>query len=354
MIFLGGFYLLIGVYKDIHPFNTMLQSRIDAYLAEAKKQEVLLVFFGLENIDLQNKKINGDLNINGKWVKKQVDFPVIMINEDASRVETARDIEKEMNLKKYIPCTTKLIENKLKIHERIASENTLNEYIIPSEKVQSILTFKKLLSKYQKVVLKPVDGSRGNGIFVVTLTKKNIFLIEENKQIVKYDFKKLSDLIGKIVKKGNYIVQPFIYCNTKEGNPFDFRVHVMRDGQAEWVLVRMLSRTGALGTSLSNVSLGGKSELAKDFLKRNFEDQGEYYYNKLEVIALELARQIDSFYPYPLDELGIDLCIDNTGDIWFYEANTSPQVISYNTERAVNTIGYAKFLGNIMLKQNEK
>src|SRR5699024_2052601 len=55
-----------------------------------------------------------------------------------------------------------------------------------------------------------------------------------------------------------------------------------------------------------------------------------------------------------LDELGLDLAIDNTGRFWLHEANNGPQTTYHEEERAVNTVGYAKYIAkNGIVKSNQ-
>src|SRR5699024_11209333 len=70
--------------------------------------------------------------------------------------------------------------------------------------------------------------------------------------------------------------------------------------------------------------------------------------------SVDLTEYLDRIHSFSLDELGLDLAIDNTGRFWLHEANNGPQTTYHEEERAVNTIGYAKYIAkNGIVKSNQ-
>src|SRR5699024_12854481 len=84
---------------------------------------------------------------------------------------------------------------------------------------------------------------------------------------------------------------------------------------------------------------------SKDFLTSQFGEQtGKTYDNKLRNLSIDLTEYLDRIHNFSLDELGLDLDIDETGRFWLHEANNGPQSTYHENERAVNTIGYEKYI----------
>lgn len=345
--------MLIGVYKDIHPFQAVPKERIDAYVNEAKKQNIDLVFFGIADVNFSTETIVGEVYEEGEWVKRECSFPVLLINEKPTTEKYMIDKVKELKLRSIIPCTTRLIEDKFAIYERMLLEGTFAKYVIPSAKVGNIVTVMTFLHIYKSIILKPIDGRRGEGIFKLSKGDQNDYLLQEHKRKNTMDSHGLTNFVKHLVEQGNYLVQPYMQCRTKEGKPFDFRIHVVRDNRTEWIVLKTFARQGDIDTYLTNVSQGGRSEPALNLLMNEFGEQGQYFYHLLKDTALQLAEHINSFYPFTLNELGLDLGLDIDNNIWMYEVNTIPSLKGAEEERAGYIIGYAKLIGNLIMESRK-
>lgn len=64
----------------------------------------------------------------------------------------------------------------------------------------------------------------------------------------------------------------------------------------------------------------------------------------MKQLSFDLTQHLDKIYGLVLDELGLDITIDKTGRFWLHEVNMGPQSTYHEKERAVNTIGYAKYI----------
>ena len=54
--------------------------------------------------------------------------------------------------------------------------------------------------------------------------------------------KQLNGLINQKLSKETFIVQPYIQSVTKSGQVFDFRFHVQKNGNGEWVITTIYPR----------------------------------------------------------------------------------------------------------------
>ena len=67
----------------------------------------------------------------------------------------------------------------IRSHNEKLSILQFNDLIVPSLVTSSFSAIKEFISKYKKVILKPLDGMAGNGIFMVTNKDKNLNVILE-------------------------------------------------------------------------------------------------------------------------------------------------------------------------------
>ena len=63
-------------------------------------------------------------------------------------------------------------------------------------------------------------------------------------------------------------------------------------------------------------------------------------------LALEITKHVNSFYPYPLDEVGVDLAIDRNEHIWLYEVNAGPQTKTMSGRGLKIQLLYAHYIAN--------
>ncbi|HZK34805.1 MAG TPA: YheC/YheD family protein, partial [Bacillota bacterium] len=200
------------------------------------------------------------------------------------------------------------------------------------------------LIKYKKIIVKPSMGAQGLGIYQIS-GDYDKYLIRDNSKKHKADRHRLKKMVDDFIKKG-YLVQPYMECRTSMDEPFDFRIHIQKDGQGAWQITRMYARIGARGSILSNISQGGLACQADYFLKVEYKDRASYWKDKLETLSFDIAKHIEEIYMQRFDELGIDLAIDKNDNLWLYEVNSGPQTKYHEPERARNIIAYAKHIAN--------
>ena len=334
--------MLIGLYRDRNPLKTIRKERLLALVNEALKQNVKLVVFETKDVNFKTQEINGKIFNGTIWENKKTPFPAIMINEIPGLTKNRSDGEKK--LREKIKCTSFLIGNKKDIYNKLNKHAQLKNLVIPTitmKHAEEALNF--LDSKYSKIVIKPVNGKQGRNVYLIEKTNKT-YLVKDHVENKEYSKEDILKFIGELLKEKTYLLQPYIECKTVDDEPYDYRIHIQRNGNGEWSLTKMYPRMGDKNSILSNISRGGHTEDINDFLQKEFSDHSSDVANMLKTTAFEVAEYIDSFYKFSIDELGIDLAIDTNGDLWLYEVNAGPQSRYHEDLRAVNMISYAKYL----------
>jgi hypothetical protein len=316
-----------------------------AYAAAAKMEGVDFFYFSPSKIDLEKKLIKGLFYYkNGEWVEREVGYPDIVLNTGGTLTSKQDAIVDA--LQQDVPFTSHSIGDKIAVYNRIKKSGHFTQYLIPSEELKGIQTMFLYLDTYKSIIIKPAYGAKGEGVIFLEKKDSNFLVknLESEHHFFREDLENFMDEL--LLQNETYLVQPFIQSITQQGLPFDFRLHVQKDGQGKWVLTTMYPRIANKGV-ISNLSSGGYTSISTKFLNEQFSK--EYYNVKryLEVFAIQFANHFDSLYEDPLDELGIDVGIDENRKIWIYEVNwrPGPPVLFYlEIDAAKRAIEYAVYL----------
>lgn len=327
-----------------------------AYAAVAKAEGTELLYFSPKKVNFDTKKINGYIYKNGKWVQISSRFPDVIYNAGSPEVLN-HSIKIIKKLKKEIPFTTHSIGNKIIVHNRLFKDGEFSKYLIPSQIIYSQRQFMQFFMRYHKVVLKPVNGHKGQGITLIEKVKDDYFVqILSEKKILTH--KELLRFINLKIREELYLVQQYINSKTKSGNSYDFRLHTQKNEVGEWVITAIYPRIGPSGSIVSNISSGGFTNYLEPFLKQEF---GDNYFNikrYLEHFSLQLAKKMDDIqlknYNETIDELGIDVGLDESKKIWIYEINWRPgcpPAFYLELDVVKNMIKYAVYLASYKQKK---
>ena len=187
--------------------------------------------------------------------------------------------------------------------------------------------------EHQYTFLKPVRGSKGNGIIEI---KKFLDIYMISYQVKNGDNwirKKNQSTKGRLVKNVQlamrelsekskpYLMQEGISVLHFDDQRTDFRVSTHRNGDGEVEVVSMVVRVGG------NVSQEGKIASDDEVLKF-FEDEygiePKNLKKRLHSLALTVFKSIERKSEAPVGELGLDLIVDKQGEVYIIEANDKP------------------------------
>lgn len=343
--------MLIGVYVGvINPLEVMPEERSYALAAEAKMQGSEVVFFEKSGVDYKQRTITGMVRESGAWTEKTMGLPDVLIDENLTLLrDLNKDIPEVQFLASEVPLLRYGLPNKLKMYDQLMAAGEYRDHIPPYSIVDGPQIVFDFIAKYNDIVLKPVGGRQGKGIAFVS-PRGSYYHVAQHTTKHKFNKREFSRFVSLIVRekdaKDAIIVQPYLECRTNSGQPFDFRIHIQRDGQGEWSLTKIYPRIGNKHSILSNISQGGITTDIWYFLIVEYGERAQEIHDTLCKLALEITKHVNSFYPYPLDEVGVDLAIDRNEHIWLYEVNAGPQTKNHEWERAKNTIAYAHYIAN--------
>jgi UDP-N-acetylmuramoyl-tripeptide--D-alanyl-D-alanine ligase len=331
-----------------------------AYAIVAKAEGADFVYFSPKAINFVNKSIKGFIYENGVWKERIMPFPDVIYNDGSpEKLNKSKDIINR--LREVIPFTTNSLGNKWNINERLKEGKEFSKYLIPSKIIKDLNDIHTFLKDFKEVVIKPIDGRKGQGIYFIKTTK-NGYLVNKNSEDTLFTEDEFSKLFESLLQKTPFIIQPYICSKTKGGLAFDFRLHVQKDGEGEWVITTIYPRIAPNGTIITNINNGGYTNYLEPFLKQEFTNEEAYNIKRtLEHFSLALARHLDELqmleYQEVIDEIGVDIGLDQDQKIWIYEVNWRPgcpPAFYLEMDVVKNTIRYAMYLAKNQEKIRQK
>jgi hypothetical protein len=332
-------------------------------LSETGKQMgIPVIVIHPDSIDFSTKKVKGYyLKGKNQWSKVLVPIPEFFYDRcfytPGYNTRYRNNIKKLRSLEnvKFLGVGLK---GKWQLFKIAASHPVLSAYIPPTEIVSTLDHIHSWLNRYSSIILKPVGGSLGIGILKIS-SKKNAGLLIEGRDRANQSFRQTFisfSAAGRFILdsmgKWRYLIQPYLRLSTKQGVPFDLRVFMQKDGSGKWTTTGRAIRAGLRNSITSNLHGGGKAYAMDHFLKENYPPEIiEKIYGHIATLEQLLPEQLEKNHG-PLVELGIDVGIDQMGDVWLIEANSRPgrQIFQQIKDKEAllksntNPLYYAKYL----------
>ncbi|MGZ4123322.1 MAG: YheC/YheD family endospore coat-associated protein [Tumebacillaceae bacterium] len=315
-----------------------------AFAAVAQAEGIDLMYMTPGRVDVAAEKVLGLVLENGQWVEKTLPLPDVIYNEGMSNSDRSNEVVDW--LRERIPFTSHSIGDKVTVYEKVQKGNQYTQYLIPYQEVRRASQVLRFVDKNPKTILKPVWGHQGIGVVYIEKRASGYLVLEKDRSVV-YDEQELTEFVTQRLNEVVHVVQKFIICRTKTGAPYDFRLHVQKNGDGQWVITTIYPRVAPSGSLIANISNGGYTNTFQAFLMQEFGDQYFNVKRMLERFALVFAAHMDEVYGESFDELGIDIGLDEDQKIWLFEVNWKPGVpITFYLELDVvqNAVLYAHYL----------
>lgn len=270
------------------------------------------------------------------WSRKLVPLPAVLYNRIPSREDELDEIVsrkiRECMRHPYIHLFNPYYFNKWTLFSWLKRSKMTEKFIPATRKLTPKLNLANFIKKYPIVYLKPESGKAGKGIMRVQRmqAKKYRYLltIQEYKKTQRFPFRRIAALRTKIehyAEHEPYIVQQGIQITAFKNRPYDLRVLVQKNRNGKWVLTGIGARIAGEKSITTHVPRGGRIDDPKKVLTSSFGNAAsKKILTRLKKSALTIARQIEKSSKHRLGEMSMDLGLDETGNIWFFEANAKP------------------------------
>lgn len=217
-----------------------------------------------------------------------------------------------------------------------------------------------VIDKQGTILLKPVSGSQGKGIFVLKKTSEGFLLHAKKnfqafyKQLTK---NQLEHLLYKITKQRQYLIQPFLSLTDCEHRPFDLRIFLQKDAKGAWQEIGRGIRKGRIGDFTSNLGSGGNVFPFEGWLQSLPLSLQTSFQKNIADLMIRIPTILENS-GQELFEVGLDFGFDQQGNLWLLEVNSKPgrKVVnscnpSQNELLAKAPIQYCEFLENYLKRK---
>lgn len=315
-------------------------ARSVAYVCD--HHDIEFFYFTPDDVDLNALKINGQFLIKGEWIHRKTSFPDVIDNAPMKkRYEFVYSV-----LSEYSFLTTKRIGTKKEVFRKLERNGGFEDVLIPYSLVEYESEIKPMLNEYKSVLLKPVSSNQGRNIYVIEKTKRGYRVLTDSTSR-EYSEDGFSVFFSQTISDRTYICQPFIESKTKEGHPFDVRIHTRKNSEGNWSTVKIYPRIGIGKSITSNISQGGGTSPINSFLEAQFGGKWRDVKRNLNQLSKSFPKRFQAMYDYSLDGLGIDLGIDKSGKLWLFEVNTYAGQEYFKAESAEARVSYYKYCANL-------
>ncbi|TNJ58374.1 YheC/YheD family protein [Paenibacillus hemerocallicola] len=301
-------------------------------LMRAGKDRSFVFAFAKNDVDWGNETVIGSFpQPSGGWLRRKVPLPDVVYNRFLNRNEersSSMDRFKRRLLGKGIPVFNWSFFDKGDVYKWLEGESAY-KYIPESIVSPSTKQIKQLVEKYPFIYLKPTHGSAGRGIYRLAYVPKHGYYIRyrhggKNVQIRYSRFDVMMNMIEKRSNMSRYVAQQGVRLIELDGCSVDFRFHMIKNGNNEWVISGIGAKKAGRGSVTTHVRNGGKLIMPMRLLSGVFGSRAGKVLDNAKKTVIELAEAVERKCPETLGELGLDIGLDRRGNVWMFEANAKP------------------------------
>ncbi|UII56855.1 YheC/YheD family protein [Cytobacillus spongiae] len=317
-------------------FMTLDKTSEQTYFTEIAKRShsfgIICYRFVPTNINPVTQQITGEQfdHREHRWVSCEFPLPSILYDRCFYREDThsrqCKTIVSWLKKRKDLKFLGYGLPNKLDIFQAL-SHSSLAPYLPHSIEVNAGEQLLELLLNCNPILLKPTSGSQGNGIFLVEKQQDGFHVrTDKREKQITHTFADQETLVkwgNQLVRKREYLMQPFLYLSNQENRPYDIRSFLQKDQDGIWRLIGRGIRTGSEGGIISNISAGGSISDFENWLSQFSISMQHYLVEELQDIYNKLPHLLESSF-FPLFEIGLDIGVANDGAIWILDVNSKP------------------------------
>jgi glutathione synthase/RimK-type ligase-like ATP-grasp enzyme len=216
------------------------------------------------------------------------------------------------------------VASKWKKATLLLQDETISPYI-PDTRLFIKHDLLDMLNRYPVVYIKPDEGMKGKGIICISNNEAG-YMIKTTSQTLTVDsLERLYRKLFSIAKKYRLIVQQGVNLIRYREQPIDFRI-LMQKPRNKWVYCGIVGKLGGKGSIVTNYASGGRAVPFGGAIYQTLHVEPskiKQLRDEIRTLCYKVCTQLTSVYP-GLRELGIDIAVDQSGDIWILEVNTTP------------------------------
>ncbi|MFD0716461.1 YheC/YheD family protein [Paenibacillus sp. GCM10027626] len=303
-----------------------------------KSHNFLVYVLTVKHLNFKRKMLEGFTydEDNDLWIRQQFPFPDLIYNriplrEDEMQPRTRQKIAACMRSPRVQLFNPKFF-NKWSLFKWLRQSKMTRPYTPMTRRLLTQESLKVMMREFPYLYLKPISGKAGHGIMTIKVQSEKslpyLLKVQADKKSVTYNCATLQQLWQRIKKESGgerYIAQQGIRLAAFNDRRFDLRALVQKNKSGQWDLSGLGARVAGSLSITTHVPRGGSIEDPQKLLVSAFgQDEARRLLGKTRSAALMIAKQIERGSGHKLAEMSMDLGVDRTGGIWFFEANAKP------------------------------
>ncbi len=297
------------------------------------KTGILIYVFTAESIDPLTKEVKAYLYIpsQNKWLARTMPLPDVIYNRISSRREEEKSIVKstiQFFKNEGVPFFNPTYFNKWTLYQWMKDSDELKN-IVPDTAYLSKESLQSFLQSAKMLYLKPIYGKAGKGFMKIEKLPSSYLLTYQAQQIqyhhhTKY-FNSLWEKIQKLTKNTPYILQKGIHLTTYQERPYDLRILAQKNGLGKWNISGIGVRQAGNKSITTHVPRGGSIQSFDKVISQSFDPIfREELKQRLSSLSIKIAKHMEKKVGHSLGEISLDIGLDQSYRIWFFEANAKP------------------------------
>ena len=318
--------LLLAKHKTKLKNNPDIVSSLPRYTGLYPQTHGLLYSFSLEAINFDNQTAAGYYfdpanKTDHQWVEGVFPLPDAIF-----RRILIKDVQRLQGITNYRIFNSYRL-SKMDYWAYASKRTSLRRHIPETRRLSSTEVLNQMLTRYDAVVLKRVRGSEGTGFIMIKKTGPHYSVQKKWDKTPTHfvDKRKMIAYIKKFTGNRQYLVQRAVDLLKFDDRFTDFRVIMQKDFSCRWQCAGIVTSMGARGGICSNYP-GNQSVVLsfEEFCSRYLGlSTAAILLKKQEVIetcirACEVLDRPGLNY----GDVGIDLAIDTSFNLWILEVNT--------------------------------
>lgn len=330
----------------------------------------LLYYFSIEDILWRTRQIKGYLYdpLHREWRHDWFPLPNVIYDRCicSSKQELALTEQTRQHLLGLtgISFINKGSLGKWELAKELSNFPELHSHLPVTLKYRNHTDIFKMLRLYGYIFLKSSNGYGGKEVLAIKQVKNCFHITFRKQSLITLTIKskdKLKKLLKKFIKPKPYIVQQGIETLKLGKMHMDLRLLVQKNKQGIWKVTYNRARITVATNSIINSTLATTivdyKQLVNHLQQYHMRHlPSEESINRLAITIVERIEQAFGSF----GELGLDLIIDQAGNIWFIEANSKPTkkvnlYLEQHTgilDQFLSVLNYAKYLQKV--KQSGK
>ncbi|OPH46823.1 endospore coat-associated protein [Paenibacillus ferrarius] len=317
---------------NLHNFLDLIQTGerlgVDVYVVTTKD-------FNLTGPEIYGYRYH---NQTKKWSRELVPAPQVVYNRIPYRkMEMKPDVQQTIqacNRSSSVQLFNSSFFNKWTLFSWLNNAKESKTYMPDTLQLSEAKDLSQLLRKHAVLYLKPVKGKAGRGIMrierVTTKNEQNQYRLsrQEDKKMI-YSYHESTDDLWQEWNKHrgthDYIVQQGIALTRYKQRAYDLRALIQKTGKGVWSVSGIGARVAGKASITTHVPRGGSIDEPLKLLTSAFgAKEAKNILLRVRKAAVTLAKQIEKSSGNQLGEMSMDIGVDTTGHIWFFEANSKP------------------------------